>query len=102
MHTEPGLQSIPGAVPITITSLYRHNRNLAISFSAQKQRIPQLFCLPAADYACIIEEHRENHGLRLMVKCIPATGPATILPGAQDAIINNAFWQIYSLYPTGM
>jgi hypothetical protein len=100
MHTKPGYHSIPGAVPITITSLYRHNRSLAIWFSAQKQRIPQLFCLPTADYACKIEEHRENHGLRLTGNCIPATGPATILPGAQDAIINNAFWQILSYCPS--
>jgi hypothetical protein len=73
---------------------------LATPFSAQKQRIPQINCLPAADYACKIEEHRENHGLRLTGNCIPATGPATILPGAQDAIINNAFWQILSYCPS--
>jgi hypothetical protein len=68
-----------GATPITITSLYRHNGTLATRFSAQKQRIPQINCLPGCGYACIIKEHRGIHGLRLTGQHHIAHGPATTL-----------------------
>lgn len=103
MHTEPGLHSIPARAPITITSLYRHNGTLATRFSAQKQRIPQINCLPGCGYACIIEEHRGIHGLRGTIihgQLYIRDWSSDNLPGAQDAIINNAFWQFFSYSPS--
>lgn len=43
MHTEPSLQSIPGAAPITITSLYRRKHRLATQFHDKNNAFRKYF-----------------------------------------------------------